>query len=51
MQRWKLTVEYDGAGFSGWQMQKDARSVQSTIEEAIKKFCDEDVRIHVCRRG
>ena len=38
MQRWKLTVEYDGAGFSGWQWQKDARSVQSTIEDAIKKF-------------
>ena len=50
MQRWKLTVEYDGAGFSGWQWQKDARSVQSTIEEAIKKFCDEDVRIHVAGR-
>lgn len=50
MQRWKLTVEYDGAGFSGWQMQKDARSVQSTIEEAIKKFCNEDVRIHVAGR-
>lgn len=50
MQRWKLTVEYDGSGFSGWQMQKDARSVQSTIEDAIKKFCDEDVRIHVAGR-
>lgn len=50
MQRWKLTVEYDGAGFSGWQLQKDARSVQGTIEEAIKKFCDEDVRIHVAGR-
>jgi tRNA pseudouridine38-40 synthase len=50
MQRWKLTVEYDGSGFSGWQLQKDARSVQGTIEDAIKKFCDEDVRIHVAGR-
>ncbi len=50
MQRWKLTIEYDGSGFHGWQMQKDARSVQSTIEDAIKKFCDEDVRIHVAGR-
>ncbi|NDE89582.1 MAG: tRNA pseudouridine(38-40) synthase TruA [Alphaproteobacteria bacterium] len=50
MQRWKLTLEYDGAGFCGWQMQKDARSVQQTVEEAIKGFADEHVRIHVAGR-
>ena len=50
MQRWKLTLEYDGGAFCGWQMQKDARSVQQTVEEGIKGFCNENVRIHVAGR-
>ena len=33
----KLTIEYDGTGFFGWQKQNDFRSVQETVELAIDK--------------
>jgi tRNA pseudouridine38-40 synthase len=32
----KLTIEYDGAGFSGWQSQPGRRTAQGTIEEALE---------------
>lgn len=35
MRRIKLTVEYDGTLFHGWQRQKSQRSVQADIEDAI----------------
>ena len=35
--RVKLTVEYDGTGFYGWQKQNDFVSVQEVIEQAISK--------------
>lgn len=35
MQRFKLVIEYDGRPFSGWQRQKEAPSVQATIEDAL----------------
>ena len=38
-QRYKLTIEYMGADYAGWQKQKDIMSIQQAIEEAIEKFC------------
>ena len=35
MIRFKLTIEYDGTHYAGWQRQENAPSVQQTIEEAI----------------
>jgi len=32
-----LTVSYDGTGYSGWQRQENAMSVQQRLEEALKK--------------
>lgn len=34
MNRYKLTIEYDGAPYAGWQRQKDQPSVQATLETA-----------------
>ncbi|MDD3030185.1 MAG: tRNA pseudouridine(38-40) synthase TruA [Alphaproteobacteria bacterium] len=48
--RWKLTLEYDGSGFCGWQRQPHAPSVQQTLEEAIQKFCGENARLFVAGR-
>ena len=39
MTRYKLTIEYDGGGFSGWQRQANALAVQQVIEEAIEGYC------------
>jgi tRNA pseudouridine38-40 synthase len=50
MTRWKLTIEYDGAPYSGWQHQDHAPSVQNEIEKAITGFCQQQIRIHVAGR-
>lgn len=50
MQRWKLTIEYDGRAFSGWQKQPHHISVQQTIEQAVKHFSGEKVRVIVAGR-
>jgi tRNA pseudouridine38-40 synthase len=41
MPRYKLTIEYDGTPFAGWQMQANAPSVQQRMRDAIAKFCGE----------
>jgi len=42
MPRYKLTIEYDGTPFVGWQMQENGVSVQGRLAEAIKAFSGED---------
>ena len=39
MPRYKITLEYDGAGFVGWQRQENGLSVQQVLEEALERFC------------
>lgn len=48
--RYKLTLEYDGRGFVGWQRQATGISVQEVLEEAIFRFCGERVTAHVAGR-
>ena len=43
--RYVLKVAYDGTDFAGWQRQKNAPSVQETIENAIKSSLGLDVKI------
>jgi len=50
MPRWKLTIEYDGRPFSGWQAQQNCTTVQGVLEEAIQKFSGEEARLHVSGR-
>lgn len=38
MPRYKLTIEYDGSAYKGWQRQNDHPSIQQTLEAAIKGF-------------
>jgi tRNA pseudouridine38-40 synthase len=45
MPRYKLTIEYDGGPFVGWQRQENGRSVQQAIEEAIAAFSGEQVGV------
>tara|TARA_R110002124_G_scaffold120157_3_gene278033 strand:+ start:15481 stop:16209 length:729 start_codon:yes stop_codon:yes gene_type:complete len=43
MPRYKLTIEYNGIGFSGWQIQPDARTVEGELEKAFSKILQQDV--------
>jgi len=39
--RWRLTIEYDGSPFMGWQRQDHGPSVQQTLEEALRQMTGE----------
>lgn len=49
-QRWKITIEYDGTDFCGWQRQENALSIQECIEKAITAFSGEAVPLHAAGR-
>ncbi len=49
--RWKITIEYNGTDYHGWQRQKDGiASIQQSIEIAIHKFCGQDIAITAAGR-
>ena len=50
MTRYKLTIEYIGTNFIGWQKQKIGFSVQETIEKAAKKFLQNEILLTVAGR-
>jgi tRNA pseudouridine38-40 synthase len=43
MPRYRVTLEYDGTPFVGWQVQAEGMSVQGRLAEAIRRFCGETV--------
>ncbi len=43
MPRFKLTIEYDGGPFAGWQRQRNGLTVQQRLEEAARAFTGETV--------
>lgn len=50
MTRWRLTIEYDGSPFMGWQRQEHGPSVQQAIEEALAKMTGELPTVHAAGR-
>ncbi len=46
MYRYKLTIEYNGAPFFGWQIQDSGRTVQGQLEQALAKFIKTKPRIN-----
>ena len=45
MPRYKLTVEYDGAPFAGWQIQSDRLTVQGVLSAAIEALSGEKTQV------
>jgi len=43
--KYKLTLEYDGTGYRGWQTQQNARSVQGTLIQAAREFLGQEVDV------
>ena len=45
MPRYKLTIEYDGTPFAGWQLQDNAPTVQGVLAAAIEAFTGDEVKV------
>ena len=50
MKNIKLTIEYDGKDFNGWQKQPDKLNIQGTIEQAIERITGEKVDLNASGR-
>lgn len=50
MRNIKLTIEYDGKKFGGWQKQPNELNIQGEIEQAIKQITGEDVELNASGR-
>jgi tRNA pseudouridine38-40 synthase len=48
--RWRLTIEFDGRPFMGWQRQDHGPSVQQRLEEAIQRMTGELTAVHAAGR-
>ena len=45
MFRYQIIIEYDGTNYSGWQSQKNAKSIQKEIEKVLSKILKTEVNI------
>ena len=50
MKRVALIIQYDGSCYSGWQKQKNAKSIQETIEVALLEISNQIVRTYAAGR-
>lgn len=50
MRNIKLTIEYDGKDFNGWQKQPNKLNIQGTIEKAIEQITGEQVELNASGR-
>ena len=50
MPRYKLTLEYDGGPYCGFQAQAALPTVQGSLERAVHAFCGETLRVHAAGR-
>ncbi len=50
MSRRLLTIKYDGSRYSGWQVQKNAVTIQKTVQNALMSILSSDVSVTGCSR-
>jgi tRNA pseudouridine38-40 synthase len=44
-QNFKLTIAYDGTNYAGWQRQKNAPTIQETIEKVLYRILQQEIRL------
>lgn len=45
MTRWKITIEYEGTNYAGWQRQDNVPTIQDEIQKAVHGFCQQTLPI------
>lgn len=45
MNNYKLTIQYDGTNYAGWQIQDNAKTIQGILSESIKTILREDINL------
>ncbi|MFI4949726.1 MAG: tRNA pseudouridine(38-40) synthase TruA [Caulobacterales bacterium] len=50
MPRYRLTLEYDGGPYNGFQAQAEQPTVQASLERAVKAFCGQTLRVAAAGR-
>lgn len=48
--RFKLTIEYDGTEYHGWQVQPNGRTIQAVLEDAVARLLGESTRVTAAGR-
>ncbi len=51
MRNIKLTIEYDGKDFGGWQKQPGRLNIQGEIEKTISTITGEEVELNASRKN
>lgn len=50
MPRYKLTIEYDGTAYSGWQIQENTPTIQGALQAAFSHFYDQPIEVQCAGR-
>ena len=50
MKRVALIIQYDGTNFSGWQKQKQVKTIQETLEDKLKQLSSENIKTFAAGR-
>ena len=45
MFNYKLTIQYDGSNYAGWQIQDNAPSIQEVISNSVKQILQEEINL------
>ena len=44
--RFRITLEYDGTEYAGWQLQSNQDSIQARLEAALARIFEDPIRVH-----
>ncbi|MBN2465847.1 tRNA pseudouridine(38-40) synthase TruA, partial [candidate division WOR-3 bacterium] len=46
----KLTIQFDGTGYAGWQFQPDRPTIQGEVESAFRRITRQEATVYGCGR-